>query len=74
MLTQYHVRALWDSEAGVYYARTDIPGLNVEAETIAEFIEIVKDLAPELILANDPAPKRRAPSVRLETDLALEFA
>lgn len=74
MAKQYHVEARRDAKAGVFYARSDIPGLNVEAETIAAFSEIVKDLAPDLIKANEPAPRGRAPSVRLEADLDLVFA
>jgi hypothetical protein len=73
MTKQYHVEARWDAEAGVFYAKSDIPGLNVEADTIAEFIDIVKDLAPDLIKANDPTPELRTRTVRLEADLDLLF-
>jgi hypothetical protein len=55
---RYNVKAVWDSEAGVYYAKSNIPGLNVEAATVAEFIEIVKDLAPDLIASNEPEHAR----------------
>jgi hypothetical protein len=44
----YHVKALWDAEAGVYYSQNDIPGLNIEAETLREFIEIAEELAPQI--------------------------
>jgi hypothetical protein len=73
MTKQYHVEARWDPKAQVFYAKSDIPGLNVEADTIAEFIEIVKDIAPDLIKANDPTPERRSGTVRLEADLDLLF-
>jgi hypothetical protein len=73
MAKRYNVKAVWDSEAGVYYAKSNIPGLNVEAATVAEFIEIVKDLAPDLIAANEPE-HARAHSVRLEADLDLVYA
>ncbi len=52
MKKSYHVKAVWDDEAGVFYAETDIPGLNVEAATLKEFIEIVEELAPEMMNAN----------------------
>jgi hypothetical protein len=71
MNKRYTVEAIWDPEAGVYYAKTDIPGLNVEAATVAEFIEIVKDVAPELIEANEPKPATHSRSVRFKADLAL---
>jgi hypothetical protein len=74
MTKQYHVEARWDAEAGVFYAESDIPGLNVEADSIAEFIDIVKDIAPDLIKANEPSSERRARSVRLEADLDLSIA
>ncbi len=50
----YHVKARWDAEARVYYSETDIPGLNIEAETLREFIEIAEDLAPQMLEANVP--------------------
>ena len=52
MKKSYHVKAIWDEEAGVFYAETDIPGLNVEAVTLKEFIEIVEELAPQMLNAN----------------------
>lgn len=69
MSKQYHVEAVWDADAKVFYAMSNIPGLNVEAPTVADFIEVVKDLAPDLISANEPGPHTQAPSIRLETKL-----
>ena len=46
-----------DAKAHVYRAESDIAGLDVEAATIAEFIEIVNDLAPDLIVANGSMPR-----------------
>ena len=48
----FHITAVWDDEAGLFYSDSNIIGLHVEAETIEEFRVIVADLAPELILAN----------------------
>ena len=49
----YHVKAIWDAKAEVFYAETDIPGLHVEAATMAEFFQVVEEFAPQLIGAND---------------------
>jgi hypothetical protein len=73
MAKHYRVEAVWDGEAGVYYAKSDIPGLNVEAATMAEFIEVVRDLAADLIAANEPE-HAAAHTVRLEADLDLAHA
>ena len=40
-------RPVWDADAKVFYAMSNIPGLNVEAPTVADFIQVVKDLAPD---------------------------
>lgn len=48
----YYVRALWDADAGVYFSETNIPGLNIEAETLPEFMEIAVELAPQMLEAN----------------------
>lgn len=56
----YHVKAVWDAEAEVFYAETDIPGLHIEAATMAEFFQAAEELAPQLIMANDsPLPANR---------------
>jgi Domain of unknown function (DUF1902) len=67
---QYVIRAVWDPEARVFFAESNVPGLNVEAETIPELVEILQDVVPALLLdANAPQSERRR--VRLEADLAL---
>lgn len=48
----YYVTALWDEDAKVFYSDSDIRGLHVEAATLREFDDIVKDTAIELIIAN----------------------
>ena len=61
----YHVKAVWDAEAEVFYAETDIPGLHVEAATMTEFFQAVEELAPQMIVANDsPLPSNRAEQTR----------
>ena len=64
----YHVKAVWDSEAEVFYAETDIPGLHVEAATLKEFVEIVEELAPQMLSANvSQKSENRADHVRQAT-------
>ena len=48
----FFVQAILDEEAGVYISNSDITGLHVEANTLDEFVEIVKDIAPDLLAAN----------------------
>lgn len=49
------VNAARDGDAGVWFVESsDLPGLNVEAATLDEFVEIVADLAPDLIETNLP--------------------
>lgn len=48
----FSVKAIWDDEAKVFYSESDIEGLHIEAETIAEFEEVVRDLAVDLIFEN----------------------
>jgi hypothetical protein len=48
----FHVRAVWDDEAKVYFSESDIIGLHVEAERLDEFERLVNAEAAELIVAN----------------------
>ena len=48
----FRVRAVWDAEAGVFYADSDIEGLHIEATTLDEFESIMLEVAPELIMVN----------------------
>ena len=48
----FTVKAIWDDEAQVFYAQSDIEGLHIEAASLDEFEEIMLDAAPELILVN----------------------
>jgi hypothetical protein len=50
----YHVRADWDSEAGVWVATSDdVPGLATEASTIETLTEKLRTRIPELLKANE---------------------
>lgn len=57
MQETYYVRAVWDDEAKVFISDTNVPGLNVEAATLHEFMEIVEELAPEMLAANVSGPR-----------------
>jgi hypothetical protein len=48
---QYTVTVAHDE--GVWFVqRSDVPGLNAEAATLDALVEVVADLAPELVQAN----------------------
>jgi len=53
MRKTYHVDAFWDPEAKVWVSKSDLPGLVIETATLAEFEALIRDLAPELIAANE---------------------
>ena len=48
----YYVKAIWDPEASVWISETDIPGLVIEADTLAEFEAAMVELTPEMLAAN----------------------
>ena len=49
------VNAAHDPEAGVWFVESsDLPGLNVEVPTLDALVEVVADLAPDLIETNLP--------------------
>ena len=52
MKRTFTVKAVWDEEAQVFYAQSDVEGLHIEAVSLDEFEEIMLDSAPELIMAN----------------------
>jgi hypothetical protein len=46
----YNVTAQYDAEHGIYRTLTsDIPGLNVETSSMDAFIDVVLDVAPDLV-------------------------
>lgn len=52
MKRTFTVKAVWDNEAQVFYAQSDIEGLHIEATSLDEFEEVMLDTAPELIMVN----------------------
>jgi hypothetical protein len=53
--TPYYVEAIWDAEAEVFVSQSNVPGLVVEAASLDEFMQTVRELTPVLLDANDPA-------------------
>lgn len=53
MQRSYYVRAIWDGEAKVWISETDVPGLVIESDTLAEFEAVMMRLAPEMLAANE---------------------
>jgi hypothetical protein len=54
MTDTFYIKAKWDEEAKVYYSETNVPGLSIEADTLKSFLEMVEDLAPQMLEANLP--------------------
>ena len=61
MKRTFSVKAIWDDEAQVFYAQSDIEGLHIEAASLDEFEEIMMDAAPELIKENCNGTSRTRP-------------
>ena len=53
----FTIEAIWDEQEEVFFSRSDIIGLHIEAPTITEFEDVARDLALELILANHTTPE-----------------
>lgn len=52
MQRNFYVRACWDEDASVFVSESDISGLHIEAASIDEFEDVMRELAPQMILAN----------------------
>ena len=53
MQHQYKIEAFWDREALVWVAEsTDILGLATEADTLEKLTDKLKQMIPELLIAN----------------------
>ncbi|MDP9103179.1 MAG: DUF1902 domain-containing protein [Pseudomonadota bacterium] len=53
MAQSYFVKAIWEPEARVWISETDIPGLVIESDTLAEFEALMMRLAPEMLAENE---------------------
>ena len=57
----YVVHIGYDKQESLYYVlSSEIPGLNIEARSVDEFVEIARDLAPDLIGERAAGPPRAA--------------
>ena len=61
MQPDYYIRAIFDPEASVWISETNIPGLVIEADTLAEFESLAADLAPEMLAENADLHDVRVP-------------
>jgi hypothetical protein len=73
MPAAYFVEAIWDPEAEIYYAETDIPGLAIEAPNLVEFEELVRHFAPEL-LEHNVGPEAVGAPIELRAKRVLQLA
>lgn len=73
MQPSYFVAAFWDSEASVWCSESDIPGLVIETRTLAEFEQVMNELAPEMLAANEDIHNQRV-QVEFRVRDAREFA
>ncbi len=51
-MMKFLVTAIWDDEAKMFYAESDIIGLHIEAATIEEFQAIMMEVGPSLVMEN----------------------
>jgi antitoxin YefM len=50
---QFNITVSHDEEEGVWFVQSsDVPGLNAEASTFEELVEVITDLSAELIASN----------------------
>jgi Domain of unknown function (DUF1902) len=54
--------AIWDDEAKVYYSQSDIKGLHIEADSLAEFEAAMDATALKLIIANHISAQEKSPT------------
>jgi hypothetical protein len=60
---QYIVTVAHDEAEGVWYVESsEVPGLNAEAPMLDVLIDVIADVAPELVAANMPSAKVDAAS------------
>jgi predicted RNase H-like HicB family nuclease len=52
---QFTATVCHDEEEGVWFVQSsDVPGLNAEAATYDDLVQVIADLAPDLVAANLP--------------------
>jgi len=48
----FEIQAVWDAEANVWYSKSNVVGLHVEADTLEEFERIVREEAADIVYDN----------------------
>lgn len=52
---QFTIKVSHDDKEGVWFVQeSNVPGLNAEAATLDALVEVIADLAPDLVSANVP--------------------
>ena len=52
---QFTITVSHDGKEGVWFVQnSDVPGLNAEAATLDELVDVIADLAPDLVATNLP--------------------
>ncbi len=51
-MENFRVKAIWDEKNRIYVSESNIRGLHIEAETIDQFEETLKDIAGDLLASN----------------------
>jgi len=57
---KFFIKAIWDEESKVFVSESNIVGLHIEAQTLAEFEDIMHANALELVIANHIKPSDMA--------------
>jgi len=53
---QFTITVSHDEKEGVWFVQnSDVPGLNAEAATLDELVDVLADLAPDLVATNLPS-------------------
>jgi len=62
MSQSFHVKAFWDAESSVRCSESNIPGLVLQADTLEEFLDLIRHFGPDLLAENldihEPKPIR----------------
>ena len=67
MIDLYKIEAFWDKEAKVWVAEsTDILGLATEADTLEQLTEKLRQIIPELLIANNVIPANEKKAINFE--------
>jgi predicted RNase H-like HicB family nuclease len=67
MIDLYKIEAFWDKEAKVWVAEsTDILGLATEADTLEQLTEKLRQIIPELLIANHVIPTNEKKAINFE--------